>query len=140
MQLKRDTDYALRIILYIVKQSEPEKTWLSIYDLSKNTAVSPAIIARLCRSLAEAKILNVTPSTDKTVKFALRRGAMKKTVLDIIRAVEGHNDLFAVFNRSTELYCICKDYFDETEQQFTDSLEALTIMQLKEKSKNFEKS
>lgn len=137
MQLKRDTDYALRIILYIVKQSEPEKTWLSIYDLSKNTAVPPAIIARLCRSLAEAKILNVIPSTDKTVKFALRRGAMKKTVLDIIRAVEGHNDLFAVFNRSTELYSICKDYFDETEQQFTDSLDALTIMQLKEKSKKF---
>lgn len=69
------------------------------------------------------------------VRYSLRQGALKKTVLDVICAVEDQKNLFAVFDRSTELYSICKDYFDEVDQQLMELLKAMTIFELLVKAK-----
>lgn len=45
-----------------------------------------------------------------------------------------HGDLFAVFDRFTELYAVCKDYFNDVDRQLSDSLESATIVELLRKA------
>lgn len=130
MQLKRDTDYALRILLYAAKQNTTNGLGMTASEFGKNTSVPVTIAARLCRTLTDAEFLNATDSSEGCVRYALRQSALKKTILNVICAVEDQGDLFAVFDRSTELYAICKDYFNEVDQQFSDSLKSITIAEL----------
>lgn len=135
MQLKRDTDYALRILLCVAKENSQNGEGMTAIELSKSVSVPAAITARLCRKLAEAKLLRAADLVNGGVRYSLRQGALKKTVLDVICAVEDQKNLFAVFDRSTELYSICKDYFDEVDQQLMELLKAMTIFELLVKAK-----
>lgn len=140
MQLKRDTDYALRILLCAAKQDPENKFGMTVPEFSKNTSVPVTIASRLCRNLADAKFLNVTDPSDGCVRYMLRQSAFKKTLLNVICAVEDHGDLFAVFDRATELYAICRDYFDKVNHQLSNSLNSITIAELLEKSKKIEEN
>lgn len=130
MQLKRDTDYALRILLCAAKQNPANGVGMTASEFSKNTSVPVTIAARLCRILADAEFLNATGPREGCVRYTIRQSALKKTILNVICTVEDQGDLFAVFDRSTELYAVCKDYFNEVEQQFSDSLKSITIAEL----------
>ncbi len=140
MQLKRDTDYALRILLCAAKQNPENKLGMTVPEFSKNASVPATIAARLCRNLTDAKFLNVSDPSDGCVRYMLRQSAFQKTILNVICAVEDHRDLFAVFDRSTELYAICKDYFDKVNHQFSSSLNSITIAELLEKTKKIDKN
>lgn len=140
MQLKRDTDYALRILLCAAKQNPENKFGMTVPEFSKNTSVPVTIAARLCRNLTDAKFLNVTDPSDGCVRYMIRQTTFKKTILNVICAVEDHGDLFAVFDRSTELYAICRDYFDEVNQQLSKSLNSITIAELLEKAKKIDEN
>lgn len=134
MQLKRDTDYALRILLFIAKQKSQDGAGVTIAELSKNTAVPTTITSRLCRKLSDAGFLD---PVDKCTKYTIPYSALKKTILDVICAVEGYGNLFAVFDPSTELYAICKDYFGQVNQQLENSLKSITVADLIDKTKKF---
>ena len=139
MQLKRDTDYALRILLCIAKQEDIDKNGMTISELSKGTSVPQTIAIRLCEKMKDAKLLNAAGTNENITLYSLHKGAINKTVFDVIRAIEGGINLFAVFDRSTELYASGKDYFEDTEQKLADSLKQKTIRGLNEKRKKFEK-
>lgn len=55
---------------------------------------------------------------------------MNKTLYDVICVVEEHNDIFAVFDRSTELFSSGGSYFQMVEQQLEDALNKVTLQHL----------
>lgn len=134
MQLKRDTDYALRLLLCISKQASDNGNGITILELSKYTSVAPTIAVRICKKLRDAKLIKEGNANGSITSYILCKGALNKTVFDIIRVVEGNSNLFAVFDRTTELYFSAKDYFDDTELLLTNALKRMTIRDLKEKA------
>ena len=54
MQLKRDTEYALRILMCVARQEDGRMTAL---EISKRTAVPASIAARLCQKMTDAKLM-----------------------------------------------------------------------------------
>lgn len=133
MQLKRDTDYALRILLCAAKQNSGNEHGMTASEFSKNTAVPLTIAARLCRKLTETEFLKTVNVNDHGVRYMIRQSALEKTVLNVICAMEEQGRLFAVFDRSTELYAVCKEYFDEVDRDLAGSLSAMTIGELLQK-------
>lgn len=133
MQLKRDTDYALRILLCAAKRNSENEPGMTLSEFSKNTAVPLTIAARLCRKLTETEFLKTVTGNDRAVRYMIKQSAFEKTVLNVICAVEEQGRLFAVFDRSTELYAICKEYFDEVDRQLSDLLSTMTIGELLQK-------
>lgn len=125
MQLKRDTDYALRILLYIALQSSRNSSGMTAFELSRHTAVPPIIAARLCRTLTDTRFLTL-----KENMYALAKSARNKSLFDVICAVEGRCSLFAVFNKTEEAYTGCEADFDRVDQQVTSALKSLTLRQL----------
>lgn len=139
MQFKRDTDYALRILLCLAKQEELG-TKLSVYDLSKETLVPATIASRLCKTMKEAKLVQAEKKSNGTIKYGMGKRMLNKTLYDVVQAIEGNINLFAVFDKRTELYVCCKDVFTDVGRQSVDVLKGITIRDLIEKEKNFKKA
>lgn len=133
MQLKRDTDYALRILFCLTKQYGGKKEKLTIQELCQNTRIPKTIVFRLCCKLEEANLLKTTDTAEGYTSYSIESETLNKTVWDVIQATEGNCNIFAIFDRSTELFCHCKDSFEDTNRLLTEALKCMT---LKEFQKN----
>lgn len=132
MQLKRDVDYSLRILLCIAKSKriKNENSGLTIFELSKLTSISPTIISRLCCEMENANLLKSVKTSAKTTEYSISKTILNKTLFDVVQAIEGQNTLFSVFDKSTDIYFHCKKYFEKIENQFKTSLDSVTIKDL----------
>ena len=130
MQLKRDTDYALRLLLCAAKQTCGKTSGISLQDLSKETMVPTTIANRLCLKMTDANLLRAATHSGKTKRYLLGKEVMNKTLYDVICVVEEHNDIFAVFDRSTELFSSGGSYFQMVEQQLEGALNKVTLQHL----------
>lgn len=136
MQLKRDTDYALRILLCAVQKTRQDEVWMTIPEISKQTSIPATITGRLCRKLTDAKLLQVMELTEDASRYAMYAidpASLHKSVFDVICVIEGRSDLFAIFNKSTELYSLCKEFFEDTDRNLTDSLKRMTLSAFQKK-------
>lgn len=133
MQLKRDTDYALRLLLCALKKREQGEKGASLTDLCRCSCVPHAVAARLCRRLVEAELLEES-GREKRFLYSIRQEALDKTMLDVVQAVEGDNGLFAIFDHSTQLYECCKEYFAAAEQKVEEGLQQISLQQLADKT------
>lgn len=122
MQLKRDTDYALRLLLCTARQTRENTSGRSLQTLSKETHVPATIATRLCSRMEEADLLRIAYGSGKSKRYLLGEDAMNKTLYDVICAIEGHRDIFAVFDRTTELFSSGKAYFQIAEGQFEKAM------------------
>ncbi|MCQ2512722.1 MAG: hypothetical protein MJ092_04965 [Lachnospiraceae bacterium] len=105
MQLKRDTDYAIRILLVMAEPALNKKA-LQEQDLKticEKTSVPRQIALRLCGLLSDAGFLK-KEETDGSTTYMPGNVLLEKTLLDIIDAVEGQSNLLAVFDRRAEIY------------------------------------
>ena len=105
MQLKRDTDYAIRILLVMAEPalSKKELQGLDLKTICEKTSVPRQIAIRLCGLLFDAGFIK-KEETDGSTTYISESDLLEKTVLDIIDAVEGQSNLFAVFDRRAEIY------------------------------------
>ena len=105
MQLKRDTDYAIRILLVMAEPalSKKELQGLDLKTICEKTSVPRQIAIRLCGLLSDAGFIK-KEETDGSTTYIPESDLLEKTVLDIIDAVEGQSNLFAVFDRRAEIY------------------------------------
>lgn len=131
MQLKRDIDYSLRILLCVVQQKNDNG--MTVFELSRHTSVPSTIVSRLCSQMTKAKFLMAVESSSSNKEYTACQDTLSKTLLDVIQMIEGTNSLFSVFDKSSNLYANCKSYFEEIEQQFSASLKEITIKDLKRK-------
>ena len=124
MQLKRDTEYALRLLFGAAKYAG--ESGITLSELCKHTAVPRTIASRLCAKLVEAKLLNEKMIETKPVYFACK-DIYEKTLFDIVLATEETLNLFAVFDQSSEMYISCKSDFDLAQQKFANCLQQIKI-------------
>lgn len=105
MQLKRDTDYAIRILLVMAEPalSKKELQGLDLKTICEKTSVPRQIAIRLCGLLSDAGFIK-KEETDGSTTYIPESDLLEKTVLDIIDAVEGQSNLFAVFDRRAAIY------------------------------------
>lgn len=132
MQLKRDVDYSLRLLLCVAKQkqSKSKKKGLTALELSKNTAIPITIVSRLCNKMKEERLLKAQELSTNNIEYTIDRNILNKTLFDVIRAIEGYSGLFSVFDKSTVLYKHYQPYFEKIERQFEGSLEDITLKDL----------
>ncbi len=127
MQLKRDTDYALRLLLCVAKYSE--KNGISVSDLSRYASVPRATAHRLCSKLTDAELLKEIKEDTRSF-YSVRDDIMNKTLLDVVLATEETVDMFAVFDHSTEVFICGKNEFVLAEHQLTQSLGSISLQKL----------
>jgi len=114
MQLKRDTDFALRM-LFCLKQHRDnteidESNGLTLTEIAAQTGVPRIVAKRICECLQAKKVLFVSYNQEDDEKTFYSAGDLSAfSLLDVIEAVEGTGRLFAAFSRSSSMYKNCKD-------------------------------
>ncbi len=107
MQLKRDTDYALRILFCIGENraADPKaEKGLGVPALHTQTDVPRISLKRLCDRLVEKKILLSQKTAGGESRYFPGRDLSQLSLLEVIRAVEGSAPLFAVFDKKSRFY------------------------------------
>lgn len=128
MQLKRDTDYAIRILLVMAEPalSKKELQGLDLKTICEKTSVPRQIAIRLCGLLSDAGFIK-KEETDGSTIYIPESDLLEKTVLDIIDAVEGQSNLFAVFDRRAEIYTKYGFALASVNAALSDELNKITI-------------
>lgn len=130
MQFKRDTDYALRLLLCAARQRQADPPEIPVQVLSREAQVPLTIANRLCAKMVDAELLRTVNSAGNARGYLLSENAMSRTLYDVVCAIEGHSDLFAVFDQSTELFSNGQVHFQAAEGQFESALSKVTLQQL----------
>lgn len=126
MQLKRDTDYAIRILLIIAEstlnKNEPKE--MDLKAICERADVPGQVALRLCNLLSETSFIK---KADEDRGYISERDLSGKTVFDIIEAVEGRCNLLAVFDRRTELYARYGHALEAMNDDLSSELKKMTI-------------
>lgn len=130
MQLKRDTDYALRILMCAAEQKKNKKSFsggLTIQEISARTGMPRVSVDRICRCLEKSKlIVKATGVRGENVYFADDR-TPELSLLEIIEAVEKETQLFAVFDKKSDMYRMHEAFFREVQLEIEKTLSEATV-------------
>lgn len=102
MNLQRDTDHALRIIICIVKLCSNKAVYrqgISMYNICIQTGVQKINASRICDTLCQKGLLvSALPKDGSTPGFLPAKDIEKLTLLELIDIIEGNTNIFALFN------------------------------------------
>ena len=105
MQLKRDSDYAFRVLHHMEEQDGRDGSFrgLSISELSRGAGIPRRSAERICGYLVKGQILKES-TADNGMMFEKGERWDSASFLDVIKATEGSTDLFAIFDRKHKAY------------------------------------
>ena len=102
MNLQRNTDYALRIIICILKLCSNKTIYrhgISMYNICVQTGVQNFTASRICELLCQKNLLLSSYATDGSSSGYLPSESLERlTLLELINIIEGNTDLFALFH------------------------------------------
>lgn len=108
MQMKRDTEYALRILYAVAggpaPKEEPFRGGATLNDISALSGVPRIGIDRICGQLEAAGLIQSRSEEGGEVLYAPAPDLMQKSLLDITRATEQGMSLFAVFDKGSDFF------------------------------------
>ena len=137
MQLKRDTDFALRLLLCVAEHGCKENDAIPLQTLSTRAKVPVTIAGRLCTKMVDSGLLQCVCKPGGARGYLPTASLCGKNLYDVICAIEGHDDLFAIFDKSTALFASGLKVFARADQKFVDAMKQVTLHQLMENSREF---
>ena len=130
MQLKRDTEYALRIQFCFESgnaQEEAPSQSLTINELCVGTGIPRIGLVRICARLEEAGFIRSETGETGEVCYRHTDSLKNATLLDIIRVTEPGSQLFGVFDRSSLFYKAREHQLQAYQDRFEQFLSQLTM-------------
>jgi len=108
MQLKRDTEYALRILYAVAGKSDPEegafRSGATLSEISALSGVPRVGIDRICGQLEAAGLIISRKNGGGDVSYTASPELLRKSLLDVVRVMEQGVPLFAVFDRASDFF------------------------------------
>lgn len=90
MKYTKATNYALHIVLYMIKYNEEKN--LSLYPLANQFDISPSYLSKILTKLVKADIIQSTPGVNGG--YGLNKRKEDISLLDVIKAIEGNSSIF----------------------------------------------
>ncbi len=122
MHLKKDTEYALQIMHYFANHDNEVVNTQNICKLSRIPLVK---VKRICNLLASEKVIDkvlVSPES-----YSSNEQTTTTNLLTIIAIIEGQTDLFATFDRESQLYQEMGTVFESASRALTAMLATIDI-------------
>lgn len=139
MQIKRDTEYALRI-LFAMGERCPEKdgpmTGLSINEITMSSGVPRVGVDRLCRRMASAGLITERKGGGGELLFCSSQDMRRATLLDVMKITEDGISLFAVFEKNSPFYRSAGIKLQGLQEETEALLSCLTVGDLLNAEKN----
>lgn len=108
MQLKRDTEYALRILNAIARSSDirkdPPYIGVPLSEIRALSGVPGVAIDRICSKLESAGLIACQKEKSGEKVYTAASDLRQKSLLDVIRTTEQGIPLFAVFDKDSGFF------------------------------------
>lgn len=127
MYFKRDTDYALRIMLCLAKAKKEEKSGLMLREISWETNIPMTAVRRILNIFIENEIVGFYEQHGRGNAFFLCKKMDEMSLMDILRVVEDNTDVLGNFDRETKVYKIYNDLLPYIESKIYQQLENITL-------------
>jgi len=113
MQLKRDTDYAIRVLFClkdtIVSEGGKRQISFTLSEIASNIGLMRPTTRRICDLLTERGLIRRSDTgAAGEIAYYAERSMLRHSLLDVIEAVESTGNILAVFDRKTHMYRNCK--------------------------------
>lgn len=102
MQLKRDTEYALRILFTVAGATDPRG--ITRTEIRNRSGLPRAGVNRICDRLESAGLITCRREDNGEGVYAAAADLFRKSLLDVICAVEQGVPLFAVFEKGSAFF------------------------------------
>lgn len=140
MQLKRDTDYALRILFCLkdtlISDTHTRQKSIPLTKLSSEIKVPKITTKRICDSLVEKGLIHVHAESGIGGRtYYVTHFMLKHSLLDVVEAVEHTGKIFAVFDKSSYLYKQCENALERAQGEYEKLLADTLLEQLLEEDK-----
>ncbi len=138
MQLKRDTEYALRIMISLAEYLKEEggSSGISSAELISGAGIPKISFNRICKSLEEKGLILKKTDSEGNVWVCPGRDFWDQSIFSIGMAVEGNMDIFAVFDRRSEFMKKYGEKLKETQKNLTLVLSEETLKNMAESKHN----
>ena len=112
MQLKKDTDIALRILYCLYQNNSGNDLGtargLTLLEIATQTETPLIVIRRVCESLKARGIITLLSEFDsEEISYCASKELLEHSMLDVVEAIEGNCQIFAVFDQRSLLYRDC---------------------------------
>ena len=138
MQLKRETDFAIRILYCLYRNCADRefgnRLGLTLTEIAAQTKVPKTIAGRICEYLLDKKMIHFVPWEEYSEKsFHATSALLAFSLKDVVEAVEGHGRLFAIFDKNSNAFAACRDQLLMVEEKVDEVLEETTLGMLFER-------
>ena len=135
MQLKRETDYALRVLFClketILMDAEGPQKSLSVSQIATHIGGMRTTTQRICERLAQAELIRTSSADDRGEKtYYATPDMLTRSMLDVVEAIEGTGKVFAVFDRRSLLYKTCGKKLDRVQKKYERYLASTPLTSL----------
>ena len=135
MQLKRDTDYALRVLFCIQDNQEigRQAKGMRPSELSSRSGVPKLAIRRICEQLSDGDILQyrvvsaVRGKAKEERAYYSRDGFAGITLLDVVETMEGTGKIFSVFDQQSPMYGKCEEQILAVQDKAEQTLRSVSL-------------
>jgi len=117
MQLKRETDYALRLLIKMSGGAVCADSVKSVRELCVEADVPYIIASRILSNLKEKGVVCIADSEKSKSGYYLNENASRLSLYELILIIEGNAELFAVFDKSNSAYDLCRERLLMTEKE-----------------------
>ncbi len=129
MQLKRDTDYAVRIMVCMAEslQENEDKKGMTAAEIIATTGIPRASFFRICGYLEEHQLLRKVTEADGEIWIYPGRDFWDQSLFSISEAVEGNMQIFVIFGRNSHLLKKYGKQFEQVQEKVSESLAEITL-------------
>ena len=130
MQFKRDTDYALRILFGLAEGlagGEDGQQGVPTGSIAAKTGIPKPSFERICGYLEQHGIIYQEMSSRGEPRMYPGEGFWDQSLLQIADAVEGGTQLFAVFDRRSQLFRQCGGKLEAIQSGFDKILSGIDL-------------
>ena len=105
MQLKRDTEYAMRIMVYIAEhlKQKGKRTGTPSSNVIANTGIPIVTFNRICGRLEDSGMIRKEVGEDGEKWLYPGNGFWEQSILSIGEAVEGNMKILVIFDKNSSL-------------------------------------
>jgi len=132
MQLRRDTEYALRI-LAIIGEKRTDRTspgGVTLSEISAQSGVPRVGVDRICGYLESAVFIESGKGENGEVLYFPAAGFSDRSLLDVMQITEHGTQLFAVFDKSSSLFVNAGQALQSVQAGVERTLSTLTLADL----------
>ncbi len=130
MYFKRDTDYALRIMLCLAKAKKEKKSGLMLREISWETNIPMTASRRILNIFIENGFVSFYEQNGRGSTFFICENTDELSLMDILRAVEDNTEILGNFDKENKIYNTYNDLLPYIERKIYHQFENMTLNQI----------